>query len=70
MIATTAIRNLIRTGQDHQMRSLISTGKAEGMMTMDQSLADLVLTRRVERDTALAYCYHPDEFRSHLTRSI
>ena len=68
MIATTAIRNLIRTGQDHQMRSLISTGKAEGMMTMDQSLAELVHARRIDRDTALAHCYHPDELRSHLTR--
>jgi twitching motility protein PilT len=66
MIATTAIRNLIRTGQDHQMRSLISTGKAEGMMTMDQSLAELVQTRRIDRETALAHCYHPDELRSHL----
>jgi twitching motility protein PilT len=70
MIATTAIRNLIRTGQDHQMRSLISTGKAEGMMTMDQSLAELVQLRRIDRDTALAHCYHPDELRSHLTRAI
>jgi twitching motility protein PilT len=68
MIATTAIRNLIRTGQDHQMRSLISTGKAEGMMTMDQSLAELVHARRIDRDTALAHCYHPDELRSHLLR--
>jgi twitching motility protein PilT len=70
MIATTAIRNLIRTGQDHQMRSLISTGKAEGMMTMDQSLAELVQLRRIDRDTALAHCYHPDELRSQLTRTI
>jgi twitching motility protein PilT len=69
MIATTAIRNLIRTGQDHQMRSLISTGKAEGMMTMDQSLAELVHLRRIDRDTALAHCYHPDELRSHLSRA-
>lgn len=70
MIATPAIRNLIRTGQDHQIRSLISTGKVEGMMTMDQSLAELVQLRRIDRDTALAHCYHPDELRSQLTRAI
>jgi twitching motility protein PilT len=69
MIATPAIRNLIRTGQDHQIRSLISTGKVEGMMTMDQSLAELVQARRIDRETALAHCYHPDELRSQLTRS-
>jgi twitching motility protein PilT len=66
MIATPAIRNLIRTGQDHQIRSLISTGKAEGMTTMDQSLAELVQTRKIDRETALAHCYHPDELRSQL----
>ena len=66
MVATTAIRNLIRTGQDHQIRSLISTGRSEGMITMDQSLADLVRSGRISRETALAHCYHPDELRSHL----
>jgi twitching motility protein PilT len=69
MVATTAIRNLIRTGQDHQIRSQISTGSADGMTTMDQSLAELVRTRRISRETALAHCYHPDELRSLLNRS-
>ena len=66
MVATTAIRNLIRTGQDHQIRSLISTGRGEGMITMDQSLAELARSGRISRETALAHCYHPDELRSHL----
>jgi twitching motility protein PilT len=66
MMATTAIRNLIRTGQDHQIRSHISTGRGEGMMTMDQSLAELVRAGRISRETASAHCYHPDELRSHL----
>jgi twitching motility protein PilT len=69
MVATTAIRNLIRTGQDHQMRSQISTGSADGMTTMDQSLAELVRTRRISQETAMAHCYHPDELRSLLNRS-
>jgi twitching motility protein PilT len=67
MIANLAIRNLIRNGQDHLIRSQISTGKAEGMMTMDQSLADLFQARRISRDSALAHCYHPDELRSYLS---
>ena len=41
MMATDGIRNLIRTGQDHQIRQHISTGRSEGMLTMEQSLADL-----------------------------
>ena len=68
MVATTAIRNLIRTAQDHQIRSQISTGSADGMTTMDQSLAELVRMRRISRETALAHCYHPDELRSLLSR--
>jgi twitching motility protein PilT len=68
MVATTAIRNLIRTAQDHQIRSQISTGSADGMMTMDQSLAELVRTRRISPETALAHCYHPDELRSMMNR--
>jgi twitching motility protein PilT len=66
MVATLAVKNLIRHGQDHLIRSQISTGKAEGMMTMDQSLAELVQARRISRDSALAHCYHPDELRSYL----
>jgi len=69
MVATTAIRNLVRTAQDHQIRSQISTGNADGMITMDQSLAELVRLRRISRETALAHCYHPDELRSLLNRT-
>ena len=68
MVATTAIRNLIRTAQDHQMRTQISTGAVDGMTTMDQSLADLVRTRRISRDTALAHCHHPEDLRALLSR--
>src|ERR1700722_17458153 len=66
MMATGAIRNLIRTGQDHQIRQHISTGRAEGMLTMEQSLAELVRTGRISRDTAFAHCYQPAELRQHL----
>jgi twitching motility protein PilT len=66
MVGTTATRNLIRTGQDHQLRSHISTGRAEGMMTMDQSLAELVRLRRISREVALAHCHHAEELHAHL----
>jgi twitching motility protein PilT len=66
MVATLAVKNLIRHGQDHMIRSLISTGKNEGMMTMDQSLAQLVEQGRISRETALAHCYHPEELRSYI----
>ena len=66
LMATNAIRNLIRTGQDHQIRSHISTGRSEGMMTMEQSLAELVASGRIARDTAFSHCYNPHELKQYL----
>lgn len=68
MLGTPAIRNLIRTANDHQIRSQIQTGGAEGMLTMDQSLAELVRARRVSRETALAHCHHTEELKMLLAR--
>ena len=42
MIATPAIRNLIREGKIHQITTAMQAGGKHGMQTMDQSLADLV----------------------------
>jgi len=70
MMATSAIRNLIRTGQDHQIRSHISTGRAEGMMTMEQSLVELVRSGRIHRDTAIDHCYHAAELRQYLDEPV
>ena len=36
------VRALVRKGKDHQFRLQISVGRADGMMTTEQSLADLV----------------------------
>jgi twitching motility protein PilT len=66
LVATSAIRNLIRRGDDHQLRANIETGRAEGMLTMEQSLAELVRAGRVSRDTALAHCNHPEDLRRYL----
>jgi twitching motility protein PilT len=66
MMATDAVRNLIRKGEDHQLRSQISIGRAEGMMTMEQSLAELVRAGRISRDTAYAHCFRPEDLRRYL----
>jgi twitching motility protein PilT len=66
MIATDAVRALIRKGDDHQLRSQISTGKGEGMMTMEQSLADLVRSGRIARDAAFAHGYRTDDLLRYL----
>ena len=66
MYASSGIRNLIRQGHDHQIRAHIETSRLDGMMTMEQSLAELVRTERVTRDTAFEHSHHPDELRRHL----
>jgi twitching motility protein PilT len=66
LVANPAIRNLIRRGDDHQLRANIETGRADGMLTMEQSLSELVRARRISRETAYAHCYHPDDLRRHL----
>lgn len=66
LAATGATRNLIRRGDDHQLRASIETGRADGMMTMEQSLVELVRAGRISRETAFAHCYHPEDLRRHL----
>jgi twitching motility protein PilT len=67
MLATNAIRNLIRRGDDHQLRAHIETGKSEGMLTMEQSLAELVRTGRISRGTASDHSHHPEDLQRHLS---
>jgi len=66
MMASDAVRNLIRRGEDHQLRSQISIGRADGMITMEQSLAELVRTGRILKETAMAHCFRLDDLRRHL----
>jgi twitching motility protein PilT len=66
MIATDAVRNLIRRGEDHLLRSQLAMGRAHGMLTMEQSLAELVNQGRIRRETAAAHCFRPDDLKSYL----
>ncbi|MGP7960997.1 PilT/PilU family type 4a pilus ATPase [Sanguibacter sp. A247] len=62
MIATPAVGNLIREGKTHQIYSSMQAGKAEGMHTMDQHLADLVQQGRISYETGLEKCHHVEDF--------
>ncbi|MEW6102479.1 MAG: PilT/PilU family type 4a pilus ATPase [bacterium] len=52
MVATSAIRNLIREGKTHQMPSIIQTGAKDGMQSMDQCLKMLVMKNKITREDA------------------
>ena len=66
MICTPAIRNLIRSAKTHQVYSLMQTGSAQGMQTMDQSLAKAVKAGRITEAVAYDRCHDPSELRDHL----
>jgi twitching motility protein PilT len=60
LMATTGVRNLIRKGDDHQLYSALSTGRAEGMITMEQSLAEMTRSGRINRETAMAHGFRSE----------
>jgi twitching motility protein PilT len=67
LIATPAIRNLIREGKVHQIYSSMQAGGRFGMQTMDQALAELVRNSVVTLDVALERCHNEDDLRRLLT---
>ena len=61
MIANAAVRSLIRDGKTFQLDTAIQTGAAEGMQTMDRTLAKLVQTGVISYDTARDYAVDMNE---------
>ncbi|MGI5850158.1 MAG: type IV pilus twitching motility protein PilT [Christensenellales bacterium] len=55
LIATHAIRNLIRENKVHQIASTMQSSSSNGMQLMDNSLAALFKTGRISRDSAISY---------------
>ena len=62
MMATPAIRNLIREDKIAQMYSAIQTGAGVGMRTLDQCLKELVTAGIVEVEIARSKAKMPDNF--------
>jgi twitching motility protein PilT len=66
LMASSGVRSLIRKGEDHQIYSAISTGRSEGMITMEQSLAEMMRSGRISRETAMAHCFRPSDLLRYL----
>ena len=66
MVCNAGIRNLIRTAKTHQIYSLMQTGNAYGMQTMDQALARAVRDGTITEAHAFDRCHNPSELRDHL----
>lgn len=55
LIANTAVRNTIREGKTHQLSNIIQTSAGEGMVSLDDSLAQLVTKGEVSLDDAITW---------------
>jgi len=60
MMVNNAIRNMIRDGKTPQIDGVIQTGTAQGMSTMDMSLARLLRDGLISRELALFHAVNPD----------
>lgn len=68
MIATSAVKNAIREGKSHQIDNMIQTGQDVGMISMEQSLVNLVRKGVITQDTAMSYSIKPDQLTQLLQR--
>lgn len=50
LVATTAVRSLIREGKIHQLPTIMQTGSRWGMQTMQMSIEELIRTGRVSEE--------------------
>jgi twitching motility protein PilT len=60
LVATSAIRNLIREDNKHMLETVIQTGAKDGMISMDACLHDLYCRCLITYDTALGRARNPD----------
>jgi twitching motility protein PilT len=62
MVATPAIRNLIREGKTHQIYSAMQAGAQQGMHTLDQHLAELVRAHKITYEVGLEKCHNSEDY--------
>ncbi|MGI6295196.1 MAG: type IV pilus twitching motility protein PilT [Armatimonadota bacterium] len=66
MVATSAIRNLIREGKTYQIYSALETGAQFGMQTMDKVLADLYRFGRITNEEAMSRAIDRENYKRFL----
>ncbi|MBI5733337.1 MAG: Flp pilus assembly complex ATPase component TadA [Candidatus Kerfeldbacteria bacterium] len=69
LLGTAAAKTIIQEGKYYQLINLLQTARAEGMMSFDYALAELVKTGEVMRDIALPQAHDQELFNSLLRRS-
>lgn len=64
MTGSMAVRSLIREGKAHQLQGVIQTSAADGMITLDKSLADFVKRGVIDLDEALMWAIDPENLKT------
>lgn len=70
MVATSAIRTLVREGKTHQIYSDIQAGSEHGMISLDQYLIDLLRRRLINYDDAVVKSSNPRDFEHLASRAL
>ncbi len=63
LLCTPAVRNLIREGKTHQIYSMLQTGSAHGMQSMDSQLAHLFREGVIDMSIATERASNPEELK-------
>src|SRR3990170_63307 len=61
MLATPAVRSLVREGKVYQLFNVMRTSQDKGMVSLDQALADLCMKGVITQQTALSFCRDREE---------
>jgi len=61
LVATPAVRNIIREGKTHQLEAVIQTGSEFGMQSMDKTLLNLIKAGTISYDEARNYAVDQSE---------
>jgi twitching motility protein PilT len=70
MLMNTSIRNLVRENKMHQIPAMMQVGQEKsGMVTMNQSLVNLIIKRKIDVRTAFAASAEPDNLDSMLKKA-
>ena len=68
MLATPAVRNLIRESKTFQIPSVIQTGKKYGMQSLDDAIMDHLMNGRIDPDDAYGKCIDKGKFKQFITK--
>ena len=68
LLQSVSVSHLIREQKVHQIDGYLAGGEATGMVSLEQSLAKLVVEQRVTRDEALSHANSPSAVETYIKR--